>query len=206
MTALVAKIGGSLWRSPLLGEWIAALRAYPGPLTIVPGGGPFADAVREAQGPMGFSDAAAHEMALLAMEQYGLALAGRFAGLALAATPAEAETLRAKGATPVWRPREMALASDIAASWDVTSDSLAAWYAHASGARRLLLVKSVDLGAAAQAPDLVDPFFPAYAEGLEVWIAGPGCSTDAANILARGEVPGAAWRPAHTSLTQSLGM
>ena len=87
MSPLVVKIGGSLWRSPLLARWIAALRAFPGPLTIVPGGGPFADAVRAAQPTMGFSDRAAHKMAVLAMEQYGLALVDKFAGLESAATP-----------------------------------------------------------------------------------------------------------------------
>jgi len=134
MSPLVAKVGGSLWRSPLLSRWIAALAAWPGPSCIVPGGGPFADAVRAAQGPMRFSERAAHEMALIAMEQYGIALCDLFGGLALAATPREAAALRAQGRTPVWRPRAMALEAALPACWDVTSDSLAAWYARESGA------------------------------------------------------------------------
>ena len=108
MSALVVKIGGSLWRSPLLARWIAALRAFPGPLTIVPGGGPFADAVRAAQSPMGFSDHVAHKMAVLAMEQYGLALVDKFAGLESSATPEEAapstpEETSPSGARARWR-------------------------------------------------------------------------------------------------------
>ena len=148
MSALVVKIGGSLWRSPLLARWIAALRAFPGPLTIVPGGGPFADAVRAAQPTMGFSDRAAHKMAVLAMEQYGLALVDKFAGLESAATPEEAGAVHASGNIAVWRPSAMASDLRVAASWDVTSDSLSAIYAHDSGAARLLLIKSVDVDTA----------------------------------------------------------
>ena len=46
---LVVKLGGSLHASPALAHWLTALKRYPRPLTIVPGGGPFADAVRAAQ-------------------------------------------------------------------------------------------------------------------------------------------------------------
>ena len=57
-------------------------------MVLVPGGGPFADAVRAAQPRMGFDDRAAHAMALLAMEQYGCALANLAQGLSLAASVA----------------------------------------------------------------------------------------------------------------------
>jgi dihydroneopterin aldolase len=190
MNALVVKIGGSLWRSPLLARWIAALREFPGPLTIVPGGGPFADAVRAAQPAMGFSDRAAHGMAMLAMEQYGLALVDKFAGLACAATPREAAAIHASGNIAVWRPSAMARSFDVAASWDVTSDSLSAIYAHESGAARLLLVKSLDADAAPDVSALVDPRFAFHAGSLDVFIAGPSALDGAFEILARGGVPG----------------
>jgi aspartokinase-like uncharacterized kinase len=190
MSALVVKIGGSLWRSPLLARWIAALREFPGPLTLVPGGGPFADAVRAAQPSMGFSDHVAHKMAILAMEQYGLALVDKFAGLECAASPREAGAVHARGNIAVWRPSAMASALNVAASWDVTSDSLSAAYARASGAARLLLVKSVDVDAALDSPCLVDPCFASQAAGLDVFIAGPGALDGAPEILARGGVAG----------------
>ena len=190
MSALVVKIGGSLWRSPLLARWIAVLRAFPGPLTIVPGGGPFADAVRAAQPTMGFSDRAAHEMAVLAMEQYGLALVDKFARLESAATPEEAGAAHASGNIAVWRPSAMAPRLNVAASWDVTSDSLSAIYAHESGAARLLLIKSVDFDAAPGSRGLFDPCFASHAAGLDVFIAGPAALDGAPEILARGGVAG----------------
>jgi aspartokinase-like uncharacterized kinase len=84
----IIKIGGSLAGSPHLAEWLHALEAIPGQPVVVPGGGPFADAVRTAQGEMGFDDLTAHRMALLAMEQYGLMLAESAPRLTMAATPA----------------------------------------------------------------------------------------------------------------------
>src|SRR5262245_40517652 len=70
----VVKLGGSFAFSPHLSEWLDAIAAGAGHVVLVPGGGPFADTVREAQPRMGFDDWAAHHMALLAMEQYAFAL------------------------------------------------------------------------------------------------------------------------------------
>ncbi|MBY6243280.1 aspartate kinase [Methylosinus sp. Sm6] len=144
---LVAKLGGSLWTQPdALRGWLAALLRYAGPLTIVPGGGPFADAVREAQAKLRFSDAAAHEMAIMGMEQYALALADLEPGLVMVSTPREAALAHRRGAAALWRPVAMTRsAPQIPASWDMTSDSLAAWHAREAGAEALLLIKSVDV-------------------------------------------------------------
>ena len=71
----VLKLGGSYAFSPHLKDWLDAIAACAGCAVVVPGGGPFADAVRMAQSRMGFDDRAAHEMAVLAMDQYGCALA-----------------------------------------------------------------------------------------------------------------------------------
>ena len=67
----VVKLGGSLQGSPNLRRWLKVIAASAAPVVIVPGGGPFADEVRLAQKRLKFSDAVAHHMALLAMEQYG---------------------------------------------------------------------------------------------------------------------------------------
>ena len=80
----VIKIGGSCASSLDLRRWAAAVAACGGRAAIVPGGGPFADAVRAAQPAMAFDDVAAHHMALLGMEQFGRALASFDARLSLA--------------------------------------------------------------------------------------------------------------------------
>ena len=71
MKRAVVKVGGSTADQPVLREWIAALAGSALPVVIVPGGGPFADQVRNTQRRIGFSNNAAHAMAILAMEQFG---------------------------------------------------------------------------------------------------------------------------------------
>jgi len=72
------------------------------------------------------------------------------------------------------------LAADIAASWEVTSDSLAAWLTAKLGARRLLMVKHVDARAAAVRVQelvtrgIVDPAFPRFLPAqMPAFILGP---------------------------------
>jgi aspartokinase-like uncharacterized kinase len=190
---LVVKLGGSLWSSPLLKRWLAVLREATFPLTIVPGGGVFADAVRASQRKMRFSDEAAHSMALLAMEQYALALADLEPALALVSSSEEARAAYLSGRTALWRPFETVRASrDIPASWDVTSDSLAAWFAVESRAMALLLVKSVDAetGDGLVRLGLVDACFQHYARDLPVFVSGPSSLACAAADFARGAIPG----------------
>ena len=163
----VVKLGGGLLGDPMLTRWLRAVAKAGGRVVVVPGGGPFADAVRQAQGTLDFDDSAAHRMALLAMAQYGIALCGLEPGLRPAATPRDiAETL-ARGVTPVWLPGAMAPgAPDVPEDWTVTSDSLAAWLASRLGARALALVKRGTTGGAYQpehhAP-LLDAAFPRFA-------------------------------------------
>jgi aspartokinase-like uncharacterized kinase len=142
------KLGGSLCHTQQLLPWLEAIAALPEAPLVVPGGGPFADSVREAQRRWGFGDAAAHHMAVLGMEQMAhmlCALQPRFE--AVASDSAIHMALRS-GRVPVWLPARMLQgAADVATDWDVTSDSLAAWLAGRLHARALVLVKSADLDA-----------------------------------------------------------
>jgi aspartokinase-like uncharacterized kinase len=169
----IVKLGGSLHDASALRAWLRLIVDAEGPArVIVPGGGPFADAVRELQPRLGFDGLRAHRMAVLAMQQFGLHLAALEPALALAETEAE---LRA-GHAAVWLPwRLVGREPTIPASWDVTSDSLACWLAARLGAEGLLLVKSAPVPAGPQAAEelvaagLLDPAFPAMAAAF----AGP---------------------------------
>ena len=177
----VIKIGGSAAFSADLRRWAAAVADCGGRAVIVPGGGPFAEQVRIAQPRMGFDDVAAHHMALLAMEQFGRALASFAARLSPVDTLAGLRRALRERQVPIWLPTRMALAADIPASWEVTSDSLAAWLAGKLAAARLLLLKQVELPPEAVsvtelvARGIVDPAFPAFLErsGLPAFILGP---------------------------------
>jgi 5-(aminomethyl)-3-furanmethanol phosphate kinase len=143
---IVVKLGGSFAYSDHLQHWIDALAAGAGRVVIVPGGGPFADAVRLAQRQMRFDDKAAHHMAVLAMEQYGRALASFNSAFSLAGSADAIQRDLGEKRVPVWMPSAMVLAAtDIAQSWSVTSDSLAAWLAAKIGAGELWIVKHAKL-------------------------------------------------------------
>jgi dihydroneopterin aldolase len=141
----VVKLGGSYAFSSDLPGWLAAIASSAGDIVLVPGGGPFADAVRSAQPRMGFDDDAAHHMALLGMDQYGRALAALNKRFTPAASIAGIRRALRAGNVPIWSPTEMVLKrNDIPRSWEVTSDGLAAWLACRIGARCVLLIKHVD--------------------------------------------------------------
>ncbi len=170
MTAVaVVKLGGSLAASEHLPRLLGRL-ARRSNLVIVPGGGPFADAVRRAQKAHGFDDAAAHDMALLAMAQFGRLLAAQ-AGFRAAwgAARLAAELAHRPDPAPlVWLPDPAEDAPGVERSWRITGDSLALWLAHRIGARRLVLLKSCPIPTtdpqALAAAGIVDELFPRMAQ------------------------------------------
>lgn len=175
----VIKLGGSHAFAPHLADWIDAIAKCAGRIVVVPGGGPFADAVRDAQPKMGFGDRAAHRMALLAMEQYGCALASLAPRFRLADSLPEIDQALIEMLVPVWLPTRMALAApDIPWSWDVTSDSLAAWLAGELGARLLLLMKHAGASPVSMAEltrqGVVDAAFASFqqASGVPACVVG----------------------------------
>ncbi|HEX9180301.1 MAG TPA: aspartate kinase, partial [Burkholderiales bacterium] len=168
------KLGGSLASDPSqLQRWLSMLATEgAGKVVIVPGGGPYADLVRESQAKLGFSDSTAHRMAILAMEQFALTLVALAPGL----TPADSAEgilgVLGQGGVPVWLPGIMTIGNpEIPESWDVSSDSLAAWLARRLGAERLVLVKSCAVpGDQASSEELrrlgiVDAAFPEFMRG-----------------------------------------
>ena len=145
MKPIVVKLGGSTAGHAEMQRWIDLLASASFPLVIVPGGGPFADQVRSSQKSLGYSDDAAHAMAILAMDQFGIAIAERHPQLRVARSISQIGEVLDAGATPVWLPSSMTLdAADIPPSWQITSDSLGAWLARQLHADDLLLVKQTD--------------------------------------------------------------
>ncbi|EAU40032.1 amino acid kinase family protein [Fulvimarina pelagi HTCC2506] len=193
----LVKLGGSTVRSPNLQRWIKAIEHASEPTVVVPGGGPFADAIRKMQARLGYDDATAHEMSVLAMEQFGCVL------LNLSERFVKAETIEAihaalnNGNIPVWLPRHMVMkAEEIPQNWSVTSDSLAAWIQQQLGAEQLCLVKLIDVPEnstvdALSRAAIVDDAFPEMVSfGTRLYVAGPSDLATAARRFAVGEIPG----------------
>jgi len=165
MVDIVAKVGGGLLaREGCLDAVLATIGAAAGGrrLLVVPGGGPFADAVRAVDGRFCLSAAAAHWMAVLAMDQYGHLIADRLADGVLVSDQAGIGAALEMRQIPVLAPfRWMRDVDPLPHTWDVTSDSIAAWVANEVGARKLVLVKPPGLDSgSSDARDVVDVYFP----------------------------------------------
>lgn len=154
---VVIKIGGSLSRIPHALERVCAAvegASLTCPLIVVPGGGPFADAVRSFERRLQISPDAAHWMAILAMDQYAHVLVERIKAAELVEEPGALLEALGRGSIAVLAPSRWMRSADVLPhTWDVTSDSIAAFVAGACGATRLVLVKMTSLG------EPVDGFF-----------------------------------------------
>ncbi|CAE6781345.1 hypothetical protein R69658_05265 [Paraburkholderia aspalathi] len=140
----VVKIGGSLSHEPTLRQWLTELcEVGGGRVVIVPGGGDFADKVRQYQSEWRFDDLTAHNMCLLAMTQYAILMQGVLPELVLASSEAKIRRALRDGHVAVWMPTAlMRDTPDAMSNWDTTSDSLAAWLSTMLNAERLIVVKS----------------------------------------------------------------
>jgi probable H4MPT-linked C1 transfer pathway protein len=155
---VVLKIGGGMLGTP--GD-LEAVCAWLERLTgrralLVPGGGPFADAVREVDARQQLSPDAAHWMAIRAMDAFAEQVASRLTRGVVVETPDEIRAAIRQGRVPVLAPSRWLRANDpLPHTWAVTSDSIAAWVAGEVGAARLILVKP----RAACGATLTDGFF-----------------------------------------------
>lgn len=167
----VVKIGGGLAMVPRGLDRVCAAVARASRehrVVVVPGGGPFADAVREFDRCIGVSPDAAHWMAILAMDQYAHVLAGRIPGAILVEEPGAIADAAQPNRVAVLAPSRWMRSADILPhTWDVTSDSIAAFVAGALDAVRLVLIKPTELGYP------VDSYFPTVLpSGLTCLIVG----------------------------------
>lgn len=176
---IIIKMGGSL----VYNEGGHALRALGSilknfsathPLIIVPGGGPFADSVRDYGERLNLSDPTCHFMALLAMDQFAYVLQSFIPGSRLttladpvsfhqSSFPSSPQILLCSHYISLVPPE------DLPQSWNVTSDSIAAYLAKRLDASLLVLLKSVDIDPEVKEPDVDAYFHEALSPNLPVW-------------------------------------
>jgi 5-(aminomethyl)-3-furanmethanol phosphate kinase len=143
----VLKVGGSLAENPtslrkLCRKLSDLAKDYR--IAVVPGGGEFADTVRKLDKNYGLLDVVAHKMAIVAMDQYGLFLSDvipdSYVSYAL-----EEISNPVKDKVPIFLPSQLMFCEDpLENSWDVTSDTIAAYVAGLLHAEKLVLVTDVD--------------------------------------------------------------
>ena len=202
----VVKLGGGVGDSalPALCTTLGEL-GQRHPLLVVPGGGAFADAVRDADSRFRLRAPTSHRMAILGMEQFGWLLSDLIPGAVRCISLPQVSA----GRTTVLLPSALPLDA-LPTSWHVTSDSIAAWVADRAGAGRLVLVKAVD-GLFADWPPRgeplarltvaelaalrgggVDEYLPTVLAGarFETWVVGGRDPARLAELLERGRTVG----------------
>jgi aspartokinase-like uncharacterized kinase len=144
----VIKVGGSLAEDP---ERLRALccklseLAKKYEIIVVPGGGRFADAVRKYDQRFALSSDVSHKMAILGMDQFGLLLSNITPNSRVFRQLGSAKEFSEAKAAPIFLPSQLMLEEDpLENSWDVTSDSIAAYIAVRVHAGKVVLVTDVD--------------------------------------------------------------
>jgi aspartokinase-like uncharacterized kinase len=144
----VIKVGGSLAEEPTvlralcntLGKIAEKYR-----ITIVPGGGRFADIVREFDRQYALSPEISHRMAILGMDQFGLSLSQFIPNSCATYLLTDAKQLSEIRVVPIFLPSRLAFQNDqVEHSWSVTSDSIAAYVAGLLHVNKVILVTDVD--------------------------------------------------------------
>lgn len=130
---IAIKIGGSL-----IGKAKEILEIIKGKDTvIIPGGGIFADFIREKQKELGFSDNASHHMAILSMEQYGYYLHD------LSGMPTEAE-ITIRSGPYIFLPSRFVIGHDpFPYNWKVTSDTIGLYISYNLEAEKYIILTDV---------------------------------------------------------------
>jgi aspartokinase-like uncharacterized kinase len=144
----VVKLGGSLAKQPevlrtlckKLGEIAEKHR-----LLFIPGGGEFADAVRDIDQRYTISPSISHRMAILGMDQFGLFLSEMIPNSCTVYTLNNAKLAWKSKKTPIFLPSKLMFKKNpLPNSWDVTSDSIATYVASRLKAPKVVLVTDVD--------------------------------------------------------------
>ena len=171
----VVKVGGSLFPLSDLGDRLEKFLKCSdfGNVVIIAGGGPFADAVRVLDQSHQLSSESSHELGVRVLSISGRFLACLSDKLRWAETAFQVSQAWENCRFPVLDIAGLVLQhSTLPASWDVTSDSLAAWAATLNAQSRLILLKSVELtvpictAKAAAEMGFVDKFFPHVSQNV----------------------------------------
>jgi hypothetical protein len=148
MDAVIVKVGGSLASHPEKLRTLCAKLSEVSKkhkLIVVPGGGEFADAVRNLDKRFNLSSAASHRMAILGMDQYGFLLSDLLPHSSVIDKLEDAQRILDLGKLPVFLPSNFLFSKDqLKNSWEVTSDSIAVYIAGQLHASKVVLVTDVN--------------------------------------------------------------
>jgi aspartokinase-like uncharacterized kinase len=177
----IVKVGGSLLDWPplprALRTWLDEQPAAKN--VLICGGGPFTNAIREADRVFALGETTAHWLCVDALAVSARLLAGLLGNTPLVDT-LDQLAAAPDGASVVFDPRRFLVESEpswpgtaLPHSWSATTDSIAARIAEAISANELVLLKSANppalLAEDLAAAGYVDLHFPRAAAGIARW-------------------------------------
>lgn len=111
----------------------------------MPGGGAFADKVREYYAEYAFSDTAAHKMAIISEDMVGILIGEYLKNGILTDNLNKIQQILKQSKIPIFLPSKTLLKLDeLPHTWDITSDSIAVYLANKLKISTVILVKDVD--------------------------------------------------------------
>jgi aspartokinase-like uncharacterized kinase len=145
----IFKIGGTLLENPiyLKNTFTQFLRLIQEnrikTIILIPGGGSYANFIREIDIRLNIGDTLAHWMAIFAMNYNGYIIKQQYSSITLTEEIEELKT--ADRTISLFLPFNYLKKNDfLPHSWDVTSDSITLYIAHKLGLKECFLIKDVD--------------------------------------------------------------
>jgi hypothetical protein len=147
---IVLKLGGSLAKDKKILDCLCGKienLSNDFSMLIVPGGGVFADLVRDYDEKFRLSPEVSHKMAVLAMDQVGFMISRFFKNYVFIDDLGDLDKFKNPDKVKIFIPSGFLFKlpeSELEHSWDVTSDSISAYVADKINAGKLILLKDVD--------------------------------------------------------------
>lgn len=150
MKDIIVKIGGKILEDEhnlldTISQLKLILDDFINRIVIIPGGGSYANLVREIDNKMNIGDTLAHWMAILAMNTQGKKLINKFSEIeGVDYINILEESIQDKKIF-LFLPYDYLQRNDeLPHSWDVTSDSITIYLAHKFGLKKCYLIKDID--------------------------------------------------------------
>lgn len=137
----IVKIGGSWLKNPSLPSLLIKIKKICNKeIVIVPGGGSFADSIRDVSDKTKMSEKLANKLALKSTELFAEYLKELDNDLCLIDNPRNFK----KEKICIWLPsKKLSQNNSFKNNWDSTSDSVAAWLANKIMAKGVIFIKSL---------------------------------------------------------------
>ena len=140
------KIGGSLLGNKKLTHFLKLIVKQKKRCVLIPGGGIFADTVRQQQRKLKFDNLTAHNLSVLSMLQVGYILQSKITNYCEIISNVDQLSYSKNHNVYIWNPeQEICRKKNTHTNWDMTSDTIALKVSKQINSNILIIVKSCEI-------------------------------------------------------------